>query len=120
MFLDFLFDVFRLNGQSEAVIWQGEKILYADLLERTNHWRNYLRAHQIEGGTVAAVQADFSPNAIALMLALIESGCIAVPLTSSVAARRNEFMTIAGAEALLEFDPNDRLELTHLERSQPH
>ena len=120
MFLDFLFDIFRLNRQSEAVVWQDQSFLYADLLERTNHWRSYLQGHRLESGTVAAVQADFSPNAIALMLALIETGCIAVPLTSSVAARRTEFMAIAGVEALIEFDRKDQLKLTALERSQPH
>jgi long-chain acyl-CoA synthetase len=118
MLLDFLFDVFRRNAQSEAVIWHDQSFPYGDLLERTNHWRKYLRDHQIESGTVTAVEGDFSPNAIALMLALIESGCIAVPLTSSVAAKKTEFLGIAGVEALVEFDKTDEPELTRFERSQ--
>ena len=94
MFIDFLFDVFRQNAESEAVIWRDQSFAYGKLLNRTNQWRSYLRKNRIAAGTVTAVEADFSPNAIALMLALIETGCIAVPLTSSVAAKKAEFMAI--------------------------
>jgi acyl-coenzyme A synthetase/AMP-(fatty) acid ligase len=120
MFLDFLFDAFRLNAQSEAVIWKDRTFHYQDLLERINHWRDYLRDHRIERGTVTAVEADFSPNAIALMLALIETGCIAVPLTSSVGPKKPEFMATAGVEALLEIDERDEPRLTHFARPKTH
>ena len=54
------------------------------------------------------------------MLALIETGCIAVPLTSSVAAKKAEFMAIAGVEALLELDARDEARLTRFERPEAH
>ena len=120
MFIDFLFEVFRQNAEAEAVIWHDQSFAYGKLLDWTNHWRAYLRENRIATGTVTAVEADFSPNAIALMLALIESGCIAVPLTSSVAAKKAEFMTIAGVEALLELDARDEARLTCFERPPAH
>jgi long-chain acyl-CoA synthetase len=120
MFIDFLFDVFRQNAESEAVIWHDESFAYGQLLDSTNHWRSYLRENRIAAGTVTAVEADFSPNAIALMLALIETGCIAVPLTSSVVAKKAEFMAIAGVEALLELDARDEARLTRFERPDAH
>jgi long-chain acyl-CoA synthetase len=120
MFIDFLFEVFRQNAEAEAVIWRDQSFTYGKLLDRTNQWRGYLRENRITTGTVTAVQADFSPNAIALMLALIESGCIAVPLTSSVAAKKAEFMAIAGVDALLELDAHDEPQLTYFERSRGH
>src|SRR5438093_11758145 len=107
MFIDFLFEVFRENAESEAVIWRDQSFAYGTLLDWTNHWRSYVRENRIASGTVTAIEADFSPNAIALMLALIESGCIAVPLTSSVAVKKAEFMGIAGVEALRELDAGD-------------
>src|SRR6266404_6496685 len=116
MFTDFLLDVFRDKAESEAVIWRDQGFAYGKLLDWTNHWRSYLRENRIATGTVTAIEADFSPNAIALMLALIESGCIAVPLTSSVAARKAEFMAIAGVEVLLELAGDDRSQLTRFER----
>jgi long-chain acyl-CoA synthetase len=120
MFIDFLFDVFRENAGSEAVIWHDQSFHYGSLLDRTNHWRSYLRKNRIAAGTITAVEADFSPNAIALMLALIESGCITVPLTSSVATKKTEFMAIAGVEVLLELDARDEAHLTYFERPKPH
>ena len=120
MFIDFLFEIFRKNAGSEAVIWHDKSFLYGDLLDRTNDWCSYLRKNQIAIGTVTAIEADFSPNAIALMLALVESGCIAVPLTSSVAAKKAEFMAIAEVEALLELQAHDEAQLTRFERRQSH
>jgi long-chain acyl-CoA synthetase len=120
MFIDFLFDVFRKNEGSEGVIWHDQSFLYGNLLDRTNHWCSYLRENRIRAGTVTAIEADFSPNAIALMLALVENGCIAVPLTSSVAAKKAEFMAIAGVEALLEVDEHDVAQLTRFERPRSH
>ena len=120
MFIDFLFEGFRQNAESEAVIWHNESFAYRKLLDRTNEWRSYLRENRVAAGTVTAIQADFSPNAIALMLVLIETGCIAVPLTSSVAAKKAEFMEIAGVEALLELDEHDEARLTRLEQPRSH
>jgi len=120
MFIDFLFDVFRENAESEAVIWRDQSFAYGKLLDRTNHWRNYLRENRIVSGTVTAIEADFSPNAIALMLALIETGCIVVPLTASVAAKKAEFMAIGEVEVSLELDVRDEARLTRLERPAVH
>ena len=120
MFIDFLFEVFRQKADSEAIIWRDQSFPYGELLDRTNYWRSYLGENRIAPGTVIAVEADFSPNAIALMLALIENGCITVPLTSSVAAKKAEFMTIAGVEALLELDARDEARLTCFERPPAH
>jgi len=120
MFIDFLLDVFREKADSEAVIWRNRSFTYGKLLERISQWRAYLRENGIATGTVTAIEADFSPNAIALVLALIESGCIAVPLTSSVAAKKAEFMAIGGVEALLELDARDEAGLTRFERPPAH
>jgi long-chain acyl-CoA synthetase len=120
MFIDFLFEVFRQNADSEAVIWRDQSFKYGKILDRMNEWSRFLRRNRIAAGTVTAVEADFSPNAIALMLALIESGCTAVPLTSSVAAKKAEFLTIAGVEALVELDSQDEARLTRYERPRAH
>jgi len=120
MFIDFLLEVFRDKAEAEAVIWRDQSFPYGKLLDWTNHWRGYLRENRIITGTVTAIEAEFSPNSIALMLALIESGCIAVPLTSSVAAKKAEFMAIAGVEVLLELDARDEARLRRFERPPTH
>jgi acyl-coenzyme A synthetase/AMP-(fatty) acid ligase len=120
MVLDFLLDTFRKNGGAEAVIWRNQTCLYSDLLNQIDVWRDYLHKHRIRPGTITAVEAEFSKNSIALMLALIEGGCIVVPLTSSVAANKTEFMDVAKVEALVEFDRLDEPRLTRFEASETH
>jgi len=120
MFIDFLFDVFRQNADSEAIIWRDQSFTYRGLLERTNRWRSYLQENRIASGTVVAIEADFSPNAIALLLAVIENGCVAVPLTSSVAAKKTEFIAIAGVEVLIELDAHDETRLMRFEPPAAH
>src|SRR6202040_4216683 len=120
MFLDFLFDVFRENAGAEAVIWRNQSFSYGELLARTDRWRSYLQKNDVTSGTVAAIDADFSPNAIALMLALIEAGCIVVPLTASVAAKKNDFMKIAEAAVSLELNTTDEPRLTRFHRPTTH
>src|SRR5260370_33226457 len=120
MFIDFLLEVFRDKAESEAVIWRDQSFSYGKRVDWTNHWGSYLRENRIATGTVTAMEAEFSPNSIALMLALIESGRIAVPLASAVAAKKAEFMAIAGVEVLLELDARDEARLTRFERPPAH
>jgi len=120
MFLDFLFDVFRANAGAEAVIWKDQSFSYGDLLDRTNHWRDYLRTNNVTGGMVTAIEADFSPNAIALMLGLIKNGCVVVPLTSSVAAKKADFLRIAEVAVSLELNVADEPRLTRFDRPITH
>src|SRR5437879_5828652 len=116
MFIDFLFDVFRANAGAQAVIWRDQSFSYSELLARTDHWRSYLQKNDVTSGTVVAIDADFSPNAIALMLALIESGCIVVPLTASVAAKKSDFMKIAEVAVSLEVNATDEPRLMRFDR----
>src|SRR5262249_24121634 len=71
-------------------------------------------------GTIAAVEADFSPNAIAICLALAQRDCVVVPLTGSVAAKKAEFLEIAEVEVVFSIDAHDTVLLTRLARSAKH
>jgi long-chain acyl-CoA synthetase len=120
MFLDFLFDVFRTNAGADAVIWRDQRFSYGDLLDRTNRWQSYLQKNDIGSGTVTAIEADFSPNAIALLLALIENGCIVVPLTVSVAAKKAEFTRIAEVAVAFQMNAADEPQLARFDRPASH
>jgi len=47
---------------------------------------------KIGGRSVNALEADFSSNAVALFQELIERGCVLVPLTSSAATKKAEYV----------------------------
>src|SRR5205814_1261519 len=108
--------VFRANAGAEAIIWKNRSFSYGELFARTDRWRSYLQENGVTNGMVTAIDADFSPNAIALMLALIETGCIVVPLTASVAAKKSDFMEIAQVTVSLELTVTDEPRLTRFDR----
>lgn len=107
--VDFLLRVFVEHAEREAVIWRDQRFTYGQLLASVTHWAEYIGERGIRAGAVVAVEADFSPNAIALLLALIDRGCIVVPLTSSVAAKKASFLRTAEAEILLGLDAHDQV-----------
>jgi len=112
MFADFLLQSFRSSSGVEAIVWREQAVTYDWLATRCEEWRSRLEADEVGSGTVVALEADFSPNAVALFLALVDRGCILVPLTSAVAARRDEFLEVAQAEISMTIDDNDQATLT--------
>lgn len=103
----FLLEVFESSRSDDAIVWRDEAFGYGWLLERLAHWEADLDRRDLERGAVAAIEADFSPNAVALFLALVRRGCILVPLTSTVAAQRNEFLETAEVERIFRLDDRD-------------
>ena len=53
---------------------------------------------KIQSPKVLSLEADFSPQAVSIMLCLIDLNCIIVPLTESVAHKKDEFKRIAEVE----------------------
>ncbi len=120
MFIDFLTDVFAKNKENEAIVWKDKVFTYEWLLERNKYWKEEIRSEGIERGAIAIVEADFSPNSVALLLALIEHGCVFVPITASVASKRDEFIEISEGEVLFKIDKNDNVAISKLKYSSNH
>ena len=112
MHTDFLLDRFLENVQQEAIIWRDRAYSYGWLVERINHWTNELIKESVEPGTVVSIESDFSPNAIALLLALVGQGCIVVPLTSSVEMKQPEFRRIAEVELIMKVGDQDDVQFS--------
>ncbi len=107
MHIDFLLDVFTENKDDDAIIWCDEAHSYGWLADAVNNWCQRLSDEDVAPGTTVSLEADFSPNAVALLLALIERSCVVVPLTSSVEAMKPEFREIAEIETVIEVDSDD-------------
>lgn len=120
MFIDFLIKVFEENKDSEAIIWKDKAFSYGWLNERYRHWQEVLVTENIPRGSVTAVEADFSPNSVALLLALIEHNCILVPLTSSVEAKKEEFIEIAQVEVSFAIDKDDNVKIDKFSKEAGH
>lgn len=110
--IDFLLQVFSNNINQDAIVWRDRVFGYGWLLDRVHFWNKYLADNSVTTGEVVALEADFSPNAVALFLALMDNRNILVPLSSSVAAKQSEFLAIAQAERLITIDAEDEAALS--------
>src|SRR5207244_1019435 len=119
-FIDFLLDRFAANADSQALVWNDETCSYGWLLERIGEWSQKLQAAGVVPGTVTALESDFSPNSVALFLALAGRGCTLVPLAPAVGPRRDEFLAIAQAEVSLRLDAEDDVAIVRLSGVADH
>ena len=110
--IEFLFKIFEEHKEDDAIIWQDKVFRYGWLLKQVDYWRRFIQSRAIPAGAVTALEADFSPNSVALFLALVEHRCVLVPLTGSVEAKKPEFMEIAEVELSFRFDGRDDMTLT--------
>ena len=120
MSIDFLTRIFADNEDRDAVVWKDKVYVYKWLLDRTHYWLERLKSEGIKPGTISILEADFSPNSIALFLALIGHACVVVPLTSIVEAKKNEFLKIAQGEVSFIVDKDDSVKIGRLARIANH
>src|SRR5690348_4030532 len=99
MHVDFLIERFRQSADEPAIVWRDTVTQYGWLADEIERVGQLLAQRGVPRGAVVGVEADFSPRAVALLLALIEHGAIIVPLTSSVEDKKPEFRAIAEVEA---------------------
>jgi acyl-CoA synthetase (AMP-forming)/AMP-acid ligase II len=116
-FLDWLYRVFDDALDRDFIIWHEQRYAYAWLREHVEVWKSRLAAASIVCGTVVAVEGDYSPEVIALLLALIDAGCIVVPLTASSAPQREEFKSISEVQVAICFSEGDRFEVVQYDRA---
>jgi long-chain acyl-CoA synthetase len=110
MHIDFLRERFASAADQNALVWRDRAYTYRWLLDELDSLVRSLDELGVPKGAVVSVEADFSPRAVALLLALIERSAILVPLTSSVQAKKGEFRQIAEVEAIVEIREDDTLE----------
>lgn len=120
MSIDFLLETFRANKENEAIAWKGKTYTYDFLLTAIQGWRDALLMENILPGDVVALEADFSPNSMALMLTLIEHNCVIVPLTESVKSQKEEFCRIAQVEMVISLDQEDKASFHLIDNAVSH
>jgi acyl-CoA synthetase (AMP-forming)/AMP-acid ligase II len=120
MFIEFLMETFEQNSDKEAIVWNDQVYHYGWFLARVRYWQKQLADKDIKPGIVAVLEADFSPNSMALFLVLVDFSCILVPLTSSVEARKNDFIRIAQGQISIVVDANDEVQVESLPYSGEH
>ena len=120
MFIDFLRSVFQENAAEDAVVWRDRTVTYGWLLEEIDTQLEWLEEQGVEPGTVVSLEADFSPSAVAALLALIERGTVVVPLSSSVEMKKPEFRETAQVEILIRMEEGEAASAEHTGRTADH
>lgn len=119
MYIDFFLERFRKNETNEAMVWQDRIYTYRELLEYVEKDLEKLR-ERFSAPLVVSIEADFSPHAASLLLALVELGCVVVPLTESVAHKKDEFKEIAEVEASIVLRKDDSFRFHKENRTVSH
>lgn len=107
----FIANIFKEASGREALVWKGNAFTYSWLQQQSAHWRNYLESHGVRAGMVVMLQGEFSPNSIALLLALIEQGCIVIPIIRSRTNETAEFTEIGMVQILITVDETDAVRM---------
>ncbi len=97
----------RTKLDSEALFWNGRAYSYSEFMGMVDAWEEVLASYQIRRGTVCGFVAEYSPQACALVFALMRGKSILVPFTSAIEHELPEFIEIAGVECLFRFGVDD-------------
>ncbi|MEH7115781.1 fatty acid--CoA ligase family protein [Neobacillus niacini] len=120
MFIDFIIDRFQKNSEKDALIWNNEAFTFGRMIELFQNWKLKLEDERVPKGSVVALDADFSPTSIALLLSLIESKSIIALLSKAVREKKEEFCEIAEAEYIISLSSDDKVSFMKQERKAEH
>lgn len=111
--ISFLEKVFNEEANKEAIIWNDLSFTYEWLNNRVRFFKEKLQESKVLAASVVELKGDFTPESIALLLALISNRCIIVPLTKSV-KNEEKLRVIAGVEYVFTIDENDSYSVEHI------
>jgi long-chain acyl-CoA synthetase len=118
--LEWLFERFRRHAREDAIVWQGETYSYGRLLENVASAADLLESAKIERGMPIMLNADYSPGAIALMLAVAARGGVVVPVASHVVADRAKLARITQCCACIDVPNGLTYRLSRLDHQIDH
>lgn len=118
--LDWLFEKFAQHASDEAVIWRDRAFTYQELLDRIEACQAQLHADGIQPGEGVMLDADFSPAAIAMLLALVAERAIVVPVAAHVTADREKLGEIAQVSRFITIDKGDAHRIRTVDRDVTH
>jgi long-chain acyl-CoA synthetase len=120
MFIDFLLDTLKAHPGQDAIVWEGRRFTCGNIADCVNRWRDDAERRMIPSGSVIAVDGDFSPNSIALFLALVDRACIVVPHSNLSRKGRDRKDEIGQIEYCYRIDELDNVTFESMARKADH
>lgn len=99
--MSWIHDRFRQFGERPVAVDASGSVSYADFLQRIERWREAVQGWGITAGDRVALLSEHHIDAVALLLALIETGCIVIPLAEDDRALFDERLETACATHLV-------------------
>jgi long-chain acyl-CoA synthetase len=107
-------------GNRPALAWRDASWSYLDLDRAIEVWLAELERNGVGPGAVVAIRGDYSPNALAALLACLMNGNIIVPLSLTSARGSERMMQTAEAGYAIQFDSDDQWRLETYDRPVSH
>ena len=107
--LEFFFEEFKRSSELDALIYEGHRTSFNQLLYLKDVSKKLLEKNNISSGETIALNADFTPNSIAMLFALIENKNIVVPLSRNDLKDRSRKISIANVRFIIDIDKSDNI-----------
>jgi len=120
MVLDFLLERFKEHAEKDFIVWKDGVYSYSWLLGKIENWTREIETQNISPGTVVFLEGDYSPNSIALLLALIQHRCIIAPITVQNEETKKQYRDISQAEVSFFINADDDAACTPLGSAARH
>ena len=118
--LEFLLDVMRAHHDRTMMMFLGQPYTYGALTDAVGRHLEELPRQRVAPGAVVALNGDYSPQAVAVLLALIANANIVVPLARPKPDVIEKRLRIAEAEAVIDVDERETVSVRPLGRRSEH
>jgi acyl-coenzyme A synthetase/AMP-(fatty) acid ligase len=105
MIPEFLRRVLDEGGDRPAILHGSSTTSYAELNALRRQWSEWLTANAVAAGAVVALRCDYSANAIALFLALIDRSAIVIQAGLAAGPKLEAIVTEGEAEVVIDLRP---------------
>lgn len=116
----FLTERFRERPDRPAVVAPYARCAFGELIGLVGRWSSEIERRDVAPGTIVGLVGDFSPNSIALFLALADRGVVIVPQRSDSRVGRDQGDAVAQVEARFHVDHADEVAFERTGRAASH
>jgi long-chain acyl-CoA synthetase len=112
MEIDFLLRIFEKFGDSPSIIWKKKEYNYYWLLERVNNWMENFENIKLNNGVIVALEGDFTPETVAVFLALTANNCVILPQIYSNRRKIGEKYEIAEVQFIVSINELEKVKIS--------
>lgn len=107
MSIEHLTERLQRHSDREAIIHNDRVYYYRDIINLIAQWKERLAANDVESGKVVAITGDYSPESIALVIALISNRDIIVPISPLAKSSYSDYFDISRTQFVIDLSGRD-------------